>query len=168
MNPARRSFLSTSALIAPVAAIAGCSLLTPANVATVQSVISKIQAVMPYISGIASVVGAVVPGASAVIATVNAGLTAASNVFNTMASTMTAAAAQPLVSQIATYIGGSLTAAKQAVTALPATAQATVNNLLAEADSVIADLNSFVNPAAASAIPGLPTVPVHLFIRAGA
>ena len=159
----RRAMLSTTALAAP-AALAACSIFTPANVATVEQVIAKIQAVMPYVSGIANVLGAVVPGVSGAVSLVNQGLNAAASVFATMTSSMTAAAAQPVVSQIVTYVSGAVTSAKTIIAALPVAAQATANALLAEAATVLGDLNAFANPTAVSA-PATPTVPVHLFIR---
>jgi hypothetical protein len=158
----RRNF----AIAAAASPVAACSLFTPANVATVESVIAKIQAAMPWINAVASLGASLIPGGSAVLAVVEDGITAASNVFNTMSSTMSAAAAQPLVGQIATSIGGALTAAKQIAAALPAKAQATANGLLAQADTVIADLNAFVSPAAPVA-PGavLRVAPTGMFIR---
>lgn len=174
MNPQRRAFLTTTALIAPAAAIAGCSaistLVTPANVATVTAVMADIQAVMPYISGIGMVIGAVVPGVSSLVQLVENGLTAASNVFGTLTATMTAAQAQPIASQIALSINGALTAAKQAVAGLPAGAQGAVNSLLAEADAILANISAFAGttlPVAAKygALPGLPVAPVHVFVK---
>jgi hypothetical protein len=167
----RRSMLTTTALIAPALAVAGCAqiqtLFSPANVASVEAVIAKIQAVMPYVSGIASVVGAIVPGAQAVVSTIKGAFTAASSVFATMTSTMSVASAQTAVQQIVTYASGAVTSAKSIVAALPATAQTTVNNLLAEADTVLGDLNAFVNPpTTAPTAAMIGAAPVHMFIRA--
>lgn len=162
----RRNLLSSSAL-APVFALtaAGCSILTPANVATVEKVIAQIQAVMPYVSGIANVLGVVVPGAVSVIATVEAGLSTAASVFNSVTSSMTTAAAQPLVGKIATAIEGAVTATETIAASLPAKAQFVVSGLLSQARTVISDLNAFVNPAVVSASPVPPTLPTMLFIR---
>jgi hypothetical protein len=155
-----------------VTALTGCGALTPANVATVEQVIAKIQAVMPYVSGIVSVIGVVVPGVTSAVNLVEEGLTTASNVFATLTSTMTVAAAQPLVGQIATSISGALTAAKQVIAALPANTQTAANSLLAEADTVLLDIQAFAAPVAVSAemkMPTgalfVPTTPVHVFVR---
>src|ERR1700691_296147 len=105
VNASRRALFATTALIAP-AILAGCS---AATIASVEQVIAQIQAVMPYVSGVASIIGAFVPGVSAVVTVVQNALSAAANVFNTITSTMTVAAAQPTVTQIATYIGPAVT-----------------------------------------------------------
>ena len=132
--------------------------------------------VLLLLSGIASVIGLVVPGVSSVAQSVEAALGQASAVFNTINATMTAAAVQQPVGQIATLIGGALTAAKQAATALPPASAGQVNNLLAEADTILSDLTTF---AATAQLPvaapvaahgmfapiGGPQAPVHLFVR---
>ena len=165
-TPSRRALFATTALV-PLAA---CSLFTPANVATVEQVIAKIQAVMPYVSGIVSVVGLVVPGVTSVVNGIEAGLTAESTVFANLTSTMTAAAAQPLVGQIATYLKSALTNARTVIAALPASAQTQANNLLAEANTVLTDIQAFATGATATAptvtaAMFVPPVPVHLFVR---
>jgi hypothetical protein len=163
---ARRAFLATTALIAPALAIAGCSLVSPANVATVEQIIAKVQAVMPYVSGIAMIIGAFVPGVSGAVALVQAGLGAAANVFATINSTMTVAATQPLIGKIAVSITGALTAADQAVAGIPSGAvQTQAQTLLAEARVVLADLSAFASGKPLASAAFRATVPVHLFIR---
>ena len=165
VNASRRALFATTALIAP-AILAGCS-LSAATIASVDQVIAQIQAVMPYVSGVASIIGAFVPGVSAVVTVVQNALTAAANVFNTVTSTMTVAAAQPIVTQIATYIGGALTAARQIIAALPASVQAQASALLGEAETILADIAAFANPTApAPALRFAATLPTHLFVRA--
>src|ERR1700733_5518568 len=170
----RRAMLATTAIVAPAAALAACGLVTPANVATVESVIAKIQAVMPYVSGVANVIGGFPPAVSSIVAGINAGLSTAQGIFSTMTTAMTTATAQPVVGKIVTYIQAAYTSAVNAVPQLPASVQAGVNNLLGEVSTVIGDLNSFVNPIAApvsaapmapGVVPPMPTLPTHLFIR---
>ncbi len=156
----RRLMLSSTAL----SALAACSLVTPANVATVESVIAKIQALMPYVSGIASVIGVVVPGASAAVSVIEGAFTTASGIFANLTASMTAAAAQPIVGRIATYIDTAITSAKSIATQLPTAAQTTVNGLLAEAESVLADVVAFASPTPSMAALRA-VVPVHMFIR---
>lgn len=162
----RRAMLSTTALIAPLTALAACNLVTPANIAAVQSIINKIQALLPFISGIASVLGVIVPGASAIIGTVQAALSSALAVFNTITTAMTQAAAQAPVKQVATYIEAGVTSLEQAITALPATWQGAVTNIIADARLVLNDLFAFANPPAtvtAQTIIGVS--PSRLYIR---
>ena len=127
MNHARRSLISTSALVLPALALAACAVApakqappgdgtpVPAPQTAVEQFIAETQAVLGFAAPIVSVISIFVPGAAAYAPIVEAGLNGALNVFNTISSTMTVAQAQPIAGRIVTYIGGSLTAADQAV-----------------------------------------------------
>lgn len=160
----RRAFLASTALIAP-ALVAACA-LSPATVSSVETVIAKIQAFMPYVSGIVSIVGLVVPGATTTVNLVQAGLSTASTIFANLTSTMSTAQAQPIVGQIVTVFGSVLTNAKTVIAALPANTQTQANALLAEAETILSDLNAFAGLAAAPAYLATTTAPVHMFVRA--
>jgi hypothetical protein len=145
--PARRAFLTSTALVAP-AFVAGCANLSPGAVSSVEQVIAKIQAAMPYISGIVSVIGIVVPGVTTGVNLVQQSLSAASNVFASLTSTMSTTQAQPVVA------------------ALPPPQQAQATTLLAEAQTILGDLNAFAGLVSAPAYLARATLPTHLFVRA--
>lgn len=162
MNPARRSLISTSALVLPALALAAC---TPAPAGGTQTAteqfIAQVQAVLAYFAPIVSVISIFVPGAAAYAPIVEAGLNGALNVFNTISSTMSVAQAQPIAQKIVTYIGGSLTAADQAVAVISDPVQrAKAQGIVAQVRGGLGLLSAFASVGGVAV--GAEAVPVSV------
>jgi hypothetical protein len=156
ISPSRRLFAS-SALVAVPIALAGCTALGGSTSSQVEQVIADIQGVLSYASPIIPLIAAFVPGAAAFVPMVETGLSVAAAIFNTISSTMTTAAAQPLVGQIVTALGGALDSADQATALIqnPA-AKATATAIIAEARTVLALLATFASGVIAVVTPPAP------------
>lgn len=156
----RRTLLTTSVVAIPALALAACGAQSggaPSTVsATVEQVIARIQAAISFSSALSPMLAIVAPGAASFIPQINAGLNTASNIFNTISTTMTEIQAQPIVGQVATALGGALTAAQQATAVIgDATARAKAQGVVATAQAVLPLLTAFATgvQAAVSAAP---------------
>jgi hypothetical protein len=111
----RRGLLATSALIAPVIAVAAC--VTGAVVPAVLAVFNGIQFVMPLLDVLVAGMAIAVPAAAPLVAIVTPYLNSAAAVFADMVPTMTQLQALPLVQQIEGFLQSAVKAANDAVNA---------------------------------------------------
>lgn len=162
---ARRAFLMTTALTGSALALAACAAAGAST--SVEQVIATTQAILSYASPVVSLISIFAPGAGALVSIFQAGLATAASIFSTISSTMTTAAAQPIVSKVASSLGGALDVADQAVGLITDPKQkAAAQVIVAEARTALAVLNAFAgNVANVISTAALVRVPEALHVR---
>lgn len=164
---ARRSFLTTTAIIAPALALAACTPGTSGTSTQVEQVIAQIQALLPFVDVLAAGLAIAVPAAASVVVAIEPYLGTAQAALNTLSSTMAASAAAPVVTQIENAIGAAVQIIGQFVNAPGADPKlAKFAPLVAQAGAVVSLLNAFVNAAAGVITPKASlVVPRSMHIR---
>jgi hypothetical protein len=153
-----RRTLATSAPLA-VLALAGCSTIqsvTGAPTAAVQAVLNEVQYVLPLLDAMATGIAIAVPGAATAMSLVEGYLTQAEPLFQQIVVTMSTATAQPIVTQIETYLSSAVSAVAQAVAANASLAKYATQ--VSEARAVLALVEAFVNGVVAGNVKAVAPV----------
>ena len=169
----RRSWLATTAIVAPALALSACAAISTATStgteAGINQAIAIAQGVLNYVGPVVPLIAAFIPGASTFVPIAMAGIGTASGLLNTLQQTMAAAAAQPIVGKVATAIGGVLDAGDQAVALITnPTQQAQAQAILAAARGelvLLAQLAANIQTViASSATPAVRAIGPHIVV----
>jgi hypothetical protein len=165
MNPFRRDLVTGSALVLPALALAGCAAVTGGTTAginaSVQSVFSASQYILPLLDVMLVGIAMVVPAAAPAIALATPYLNAAGAAFQGLSLSMTQSAAQPVVQRIAGAVGQVIQTTTGIINAPGANPKlAALAPKLAQAQAVLGLLTAFVSGV--TAMPTAATVRLPL------